>query len=167
MGLFTLASAGCALATRIEVFLAFRMLQGGVIAGYALSLAIIRDTTSEQRTAGVLGYVSMIMALAPMLGPMLGGLLDAGFGWRAVFWVYAGAGLGLLTLCWVDLGETAQNLRKTPDQGGVSALLRAPLFWLWSLCSAASTGAFYNLSHRRAAGRAGCSSASPRPSLGS
>ena len=39
LALFALASAGCALATRSEVFLAFRMLQGGVIAGYALSLA--------------------------------------------------------------------------------------------------------------------------------
>lgn len=142
---FTGASLVCALAQDVWTFLAFRMLQGGMISGYALSLAIVRDTTSERQTAALIGNISMAMAIAPMLGPMLGGVLDTAFGWRANFYFYAISGLVLLTLCWIDLGETK------PEHGAgdnytsesVIALVREPLFWAYSLCSAFSTGAFY------------------------
>ena len=101
--IFTFASLGSALTTNIWVFLAFRVFQGGMIAGYALSLAIVRDTDSERKAVGLIGYISMAMAVAPMLGPMLGGVLDTAFGWRANFYFYAGAGLLLLAICWIDL----------------------------------------------------------------
>ena len=70
LAIFTGASVICAMAENIWVFLAFRMIQGGMIAGYALSLAIVRDTTDERRAAGLIGYISMAMAIAPMLGPV-------------------------------------------------------------------------------------------------
>lgn len=142
---FMLASLVCALATDIWVFLVFRMLQGGMIAGYALSLAIVRDTTSERKAAGLIGYISMAMAIAPMTGPMLGGVLDTAFGWRANFVFYAVAGVVLLVLCWVDVGETrpVRDPAVDPTTEGVLDLIREPLFWCYSLCSAFSTGAFY------------------------
>ncbi|WP_415402952.1 multidrug effflux MFS transporter [Tateyamaria sp. SN3-11] len=142
---FAVASLACALATDVWTFLFFRMLQGGMIAGYALSLAIVRDTNSERKAAGLIGYISMAMAIAPMLGPMLGGVLDTAFGWRATFCFYALVGVALFALCWVDLGETRQAGGKAdgahPER--VADLLTAPLFWAYSLCSAFSTGAFY------------------------
>ncbi|KIC21611.1 MFS transporter [Leisingera sp. ANG-Vp] len=143
--LFAAASLVCALAQDVWTFLAFRMLQGGIISGYALSLAIVRDTSSEQRAAGLIGYISLGMAVAPMLGPMLGGLLDSVFGWRASFHFYAVSGLLLFALCWADLGETrpARAGEAPLPAGGAAALLRAPLFWAYSLCGAFSTGAFY------------------------
>ncbi len=145
LAVFAGASIGCALATDVWTFLAFRMLQAGVIAGSALSLAIVRDTTPERKAAGLIGYISMAMAVAPMLGPMLGGVLDTGFGWRANFYVYGAAGLVLFGLCWVDLGETRPTRDAvSPSQSrGAADLLRAPLFWAYALCSAFSTGAFY------------------------
>ncbi|MDX8351930.1 multidrug effflux MFS transporter [Cognatiyoonia sp. IB215182] len=145
LAVFTLASIACALATQIWVFLACRMLQGGIVAGYALSLAIVRDTRPEREAAGLIGYISMTMAIAPMLGPMLGGVLDSWFGWRAAFWVYAIAGIGLFALCWIDLGETRSlaSQRIDTDRPRLRALLRERLFWLYALCSAFSTGAFY------------------------
>ena len=154
---FTGASVICALATDIRIFLAFRMLQGGIIAGYALSLAIIRDTTSERKAAGLIGYISMAMAIAPMLGPMLGGVLDTAFGWRANFWFYAVSGLVLFAICWFDLGETrpAEPGADGANPGRMRDLLRAPLFWAFSFCSAFSTGAFYIFLTGCAAGGAG------------
>ena len=86
--IFTLASLVCALTTSIWVFLAFRVLQGAVISGWALSLAVIRDMAPPKEAASLIGYVSMAMAVAPMLGPMLGGALDEVFGWRASFVVF-------------------------------------------------------------------------------
>ncbi|WP_300019287.1 multidrug effflux MFS transporter [uncultured Roseobacter sp.] len=143
--MFTGASALCALATDIWIFLVFRMLQGGIITGYALSLAIVRDTTSERAAAGVIGYISMAMAIAPMLGPMLGGLLDTGFGWRANFYFYMVAGAVLTAVCWVDLGETRpiRTGAHTANPERMRDLLKEPLFWAFSSCSAFSTGAFY------------------------
>lgn len=142
---FACASAACALADDVWVFLACRMLQCAMISGYALSMAIVRDTTPEREAAGLIGYISMAMALAPMLGPMFGGLLDTWLGWRATFWFYASAGSVLFLLCWVDLGETR---RRTPavsssEGSGLGALLRTPAFWAPALCTAFSTGAFY------------------------
>ncbi len=145
LAVFALASLGCALAPDVWSFLAFRMFQGGMIAGYALSLAIVRDTTSERAAAGLIGYISMAMALAPMLGPMLGGVLDSAFGWRANFYFYALSGVALFALCWVDLGETRSDHSRGVEEarGRMRDLLRAPLFWAYALCSAFSTGAFY------------------------
>ncbi|MCG8357175.1 MAG: multidrug effflux MFS transporter [Kiloniellales bacterium] len=145
LSLFTLASLVCVFATDIWVFLAFRVLQGAIICGSALSLAAIRDVAPPQKAASLIGYLSMAMAAAPMLGPMLGGALDALFGWRASFVAYAVFGLSMLAFCWVEFGETntkpsatfAKQLRLYPE------LLRAPGFWGYALCTAFSTGAFY------------------------
>ncbi|MEL6997021.1 MAG: multidrug effflux MFS transporter [Pseudomonadota bacterium] len=145
ISLFMVASVVCALAQDVWTFLIFRMLQGGMIAGYAMSLAIVRDTNEERKAASLIGYISMAMAVAPMLGPMLGGLLDTVFGWRANFWFYAASGLMLLVVCWVDLGEThdpsrAQGVNRWDE---TRALLGSRRFWGFSLCTAFSTGAFY------------------------
>ncbi|WP_299165898.1 multidrug effflux MFS transporter [uncultured Tateyamaria sp.] len=142
---FFVASVACSLAQDVWSFLIFRMLQGGIISGYALSLAIVRDTTSERKAAGLIGYISMTMAIAPMLGPMLGGVLDTAFGWRANFYFYAIFGLVLLVICWIDLGETkptkAERSGASPES--VRTLMKERLFWAYSLCTTFSTGAFY------------------------
>lgn len=145
LALFTGASLICALAEDVWIFLIFRMLQGGMISGYVISLAIVRDTTEEQRTASLIGYISMAMAIAPMLGPMLGGVLDSAFGWRANFYAYALCGVALLVWCWFDLGETAPKVGEgeVSAQEGLRDLLGERAFWLFSLCSAFSTSAFY------------------------
>ncbi|MEL7471307.1 MAG: multidrug effflux MFS transporter [Pseudomonadota bacterium] len=145
ISLFMVASVICALAQDVWTFLIFRMLQGGMIAGYAMSLAIVRDTNEERKAASLIGYISMAMAVAPMLGPMLGGLLDTVFGWRANFWFYAASGLMLLVVCWVDLGETHDTSRAhgVNRWDETRALLGAGRFWGFSLCTAFSTGAFY------------------------
>lgn len=145
MLIFTLASVGCVLAQSIWVFLGFRMLQGMVVAGQVISRATIRDMYSTREAASKLGYVTMAMALAPMLGPMLGGALDMAFGWRASFVLYSLLGLGMLALCWVDWGETNHNrsatfgaqLRSYPE------LLASRRFWGYSFCMAFSIGGFY------------------------
>lgn len=104
--IFALASLGCALATSISVFLVFRMLQAAIICGWVVSNAVIRDMVPARQAASLLGYLAMAWAVAPMLGPMLGGVLDELFGWRANFWVLFAMGLVVLGLCWADLGET-------------------------------------------------------------
>jgi Bcr/CflA subfamily drug resistance transporter len=144
--IFILASLGCLLAPDIWTFLAFRLLQGIIITGYAVSMAVIRDTAPPQKAAALMGYVAMWWAVGPMLAPLAGGTLDALFGWRANFWAFVGFGVVLAALCWADLGETnaarstttfTAQLRSYPE------LLHSRRFWGYSLCLASSVGAFY------------------------
>ncbi len=143
--LFTLGSIGCALAPDIVSFLAFRSLQAAITCCYPVSMAIIRDTAGKERTASRIGYAAMIWALAPMIGPALGGVVDEAIGWRAIFWGLALAGITMLILCWIALVETnktrsgtiAQQFREYP------ALFRAPRFWAYALCMGFSVGTVY------------------------
>ncbi len=143
--IFTLASLGCVWAANIWIFLAFRMLQAAIISGAALSPAVIRDMVSTQQAASLLGYVSMAMAIAPMLGPMFGGGLDELFGWRASFVAFTAIGIVVFGLCWVDLGETNDRPSETfTKQFQIyPELFKSRRFWGYSLCMAFSTGAFY------------------------
>ena len=142
---FTLSSLFCALSSNIWAFLFFRMLQSAMVAGYVLSMAIVRDTTSEQAAASRLGYISMAMALAPMVGPILGGLLDTAFGWRSNFYFLSLSGFILFAWCWIDLGETRNHATNITANNNdtLSNLIKEPLFWAYALCTAFSTTAMY------------------------
>jgi Bcr/CflA subfamily drug resistance transporter len=145
LAIFALASIGCVLAETVWVFLGFRMLQGAAIAGQVISRAAIRDMYDPKEAASKLGYVTMSMALAPMLGPMLGGQLDILFGWRSSFVLYALMGLGMVVLLWADLGET--NTTRSATFGAqmrqYPLLFASRRFWGYALCASFSIGAFY------------------------
>lgn len=145
IALFAAASLGCALANDIWTFLFFRVLQGAIISGMALSRAVIRDMVPPQEAASLLGYVSMAMAVAPMLGPLFGGVLDEFFGWRASFYAFMAMGIALYWLCWVDLGETntAPSETFTAQFQTYPELFRSRRFWGYAFCMAFSVGAFY------------------------
>lgn len=145
LAIFCVASLGCLMATDIVIFLCFRMLQAAIIAGFAVSRAAISDTAAAGKAASLMGYLAMAWAIAPMLGPVVGGVLDELFGWRASFLAFLTLGCALFVLCWFDVGETNTNrsasmmkqIRAYPE------LLRSGRFWGYSLCIAFSTGAFY------------------------
>lgn len=145
LGIFTLGSLGCAMATDIRAFLACRLMQAAITSVYPVSMATLRDTAGGARAASRIGYAAMAAAFAPMIGPTLGGVLDQTVGWRASFWLLGAGGIVLLGWCAFDLAEThtkrattlAQQLRAYP------ALFRARRFWAYALCMAFSTGAFY------------------------
>lgn len=67
---------------------------------------MVRDVYGRERAAKALSYMSMAMALAPALGPILGGYLQVWFGWRANFLVLAGFGAGCLLGVFMLLPET-------------------------------------------------------------
>jgi DHA1 family bicyclomycin/chloramphenicol resistance-like MFS transporter len=145
LAIFVIATIGCVVAPDVWTFLACRMIQAVIAPTYAVSLAVIRDTTSKEEAASKIGYVAMAWAVAPMLGPSLGGLLDDAFGWRASFWFLTIFGIAVFALCWMDLRETnhstsntmAEQFRACPE------LLGSRRFWAYTLCMAFSVGAFY------------------------
>lgn len=142
---FLLATLGCIYAPTAEVFLFFRMCQAVVATAMVLSRAAVRDMYDTDKAASMLGYVTMGMAVVPMLGPAIGGFLDEGFGWKANFWLLFGLGLFGLTLTWLDFGETAHKSGKTliAQFREYPELLRSPRFWGYSLASGLASGAFF------------------------
>ena len=145
MALFAVASVGCLMAQNVWVFLGFRLMQAAVIAGMALSRAVIRDMAPPQEASRMMGHVAMVMALAPMLGPVLGGVIDQMFGWRVTFLVFALLGVVVFVMAWADLGETNANPSETflKQFKTYPALLGSGLFWGHVVCQSCSVGAFY------------------------
>lgn len=143
LGLYAIASLGCALAPDVNTLLACRVLQGVIVAGVVVSSAAIRDQYTARESAGKLGAISSAMAIAPMLGPIVGGLLDGALGWRWIFGLYTLLGVALLVLVWHDMGETRRPGLPAPRRADWAALLGSARYWAYVLCAAFSVGAFY------------------------
>ncbi|MEM9970791.1 MAG: multidrug effflux MFS transporter [Pseudomonadota bacterium] len=143
--IYMVATLGCILAPNVELFLAFRIGQSAVAAGLVLSRAIVRDLVDEAHSASMIGYVTMGMALVPMIAPMIGGALSASIGWQAVFWFLLAGGVLVWAVCFYDQGETAlgegrrfrDQVREYPE------LLQSVRFWGYVFTAAFTSGAFF------------------------
>jgi MFS transporter, DHA1 family, multidrug resistance protein len=111
---FAVLSVACVLARDIETLIAFRFLQGMAgAAGVVLSLAMVRDMYEGSNLARVLGSLTLVFGLAPVLAPVVGGQILRFTSWRGVFAVLAAVGLVLLVAsCF--LPETLPRGRRTP-----------------------------------------------------
>lgn len=113
LAVYVLASIACAFAPSIEMLIAARAVQAiGACAGVVLGRAIVRDIYGHERAARMLALIGSAMALAPMIGPILGGMVQVLFGWRWNFAILTGFGIATLALAWVGLGES--NVRRDP-----------------------------------------------------
>jgi DHA1 family bicyclomycin/chloramphenicol resistance-like MFS transporter len=113
--LFVVGSAGCALSLTATQMIAWRIVQAvGACAGVVLARAMVRDLYAGNRAASMLSTLMTVMAVAPLLGPLLGGQVLALAGWRAIFWLLAG--VGLLTLAALaTLPETLPEARRNRE----------------------------------------------------
>jgi len=143
--IFLFATVGCIFAPTAEVFLAFRMLQAVIVAGLVLGRAVVRDMYPQDQAASQIGYVTMGMAVVPMIGPAIGGVLDQAFGWQANFWVLILLGIGVLALTYRDLGETAKTTSTSfrAQFAEYPELLSSRRFWGYALAAAFASGAFF------------------------
>ena len=108
--LFLVATLVCALARSVELLLAARLAQGvGACAGMVLARAIVSDNFEGPEAAVIISWQQLIMGIAPIFAPPLGGLLLAGFGWRAIFWTLLAGGALLVIALWVRLPESRSD----------------------------------------------------------
>jgi DHA1 family bicyclomycin/chloramphenicol resistance-like MFS transporter len=145
IAIFLLATIGCIISTNITVFLIFRMIQAAIGVCMVLSRAVIRDSFDQEQSASMIAYVTMGMAIVPMISPAIGGFLDEIFGWQANFWAFFLVGTALFALVWYDLGETVKpsGLTLTQQFKEYPELLGSPRFWGYCMASALSSGAFF------------------------
>lgn len=125
VGVLAVTSLGCAVATTVEVLIAMRLLQG--LAGAAamvVARAMVRDVYQGARAAKVFSDLMLVMGLAPILGPLLGGQVLAFTDWRGIFVVLAGLGVLLAAASVAFLRETHRPA-PGPRHSIVTALARA------------------------------------------
>lgn len=107
VAIFCVASLICTFAPSIESLIAARALQSfGAAGAIVLARAVVRDLYAGARAGKELSVMGAIMALAPIAGPIVGGLLHTAFGWRATFAALLLAGLALGLLAVRKLPET-------------------------------------------------------------
>lgn len=105
--LYALAGVGCALAPNIEVLLGMRLLEGiGAAGGTTLAMAVVRDSFDGQAGRVKMSQVSMVITIAPIIAPTLGGLLLAFGEWRVIYAVLGVAGVLLVLAVHFGLAES-------------------------------------------------------------
>ena len=113
--LFVIGSAGCALAGNVWAMIGWRVVQAvGACAGVVLARAMVRDLFEGDRAAQMLSTLMIVMAIAPLLGPIVGGQILALAGWRAIFWTLVGVGLATLAALFT-LPETLPAQRRSRE----------------------------------------------------
>lgn len=145
LALFIAGSLAALFSPSIHVLLACRLLQAFSAAGMVLSRAVVRDTVDARHAASKIGYITMGMALVPMLGPLIGGFLEEAYGWRSTFLLMLGFGVVTFIVVFVDLGETNRH-RSTSLTGQFRSypeLLRSLRFWGYVFTAAFTSGAFF------------------------
>ncbi len=110
--IYLLAAIGCAMAPNIEVFIALRLLLalGGCV-GMVASRAIIRDRFESNEIARAFSSLILVMGVAPIIAPTLGGEIISALNWRFIFWFLTGYSLLLLILIQVSLPESFEGNR--------------------------------------------------------
>ena len=147
--LYIVASAGCAVAPNIEVLVATRLLQAiGASAGMVIARAIVSDLFDYVGGAWAFSRMMLVMGVAPILAPLVGGQLFVWMGWRAIFWLLAAFGLLCLLLCAHGLHESHPPERRLTTNwgdhlGGFKELLHEPGFLGHAMVGALAMSAMF------------------------
>jgi DHA1 family bicyclomycin/chloramphenicol resistance-like MFS transporter len=147
--LFVGTSIVCASAPDIDLLIVARLFQSlGASVGMVLARAIVRDRTDYTQSTRYMAYIGVASGLTPMLSPMLGGVVQTGFGWRGVFYAMAIIGVvGLATAVFIlreshpPEGRVAKGLRTLA--GGYWQLLRDRTFMAYTATGGAISACFF------------------------
>lgn len=111
--LFSISSVGCAMARDVTALIALRFLQAlGGCAPLVVPRAVVRDYFDQRGSVRMLSVLMLVMGLAPILAPLVGGQLLVNFGWRSVFWLLAAYGAFWLVIVAAFLRESLPPARR-------------------------------------------------------
>ncbi|OEC95352.1 MULTISPECIES: MFS transporter [unclassified Rhizobium] len=142
--LFTLASLFCGIAPTLSLLLAARAFQGlGAAMMMALAVAMVGETVPKEKTGSAMGLLGTMSAIGTTLGPSLGGILIAGFGWKAIFLINVPLGIANVLLAARFLPADRPNAKTTqgrPD--AIGTLLLALTLAAYALAMTMGRGSF-------------------------
>lgn len=122
--LYALACLGCFLAPSLNALIALRLVMAlGACAGMVISRSIVRDLFDQRESARMYSMLVLVMGLAPVLAPLIGGQLLLYWGWRAIFLVLSAFGVLCLVMVYFGLPESLPAERRT--RHGFGAILRS------------------------------------------
>ena len=111
--LFSVSSVGCAMARDVTALIALRFMQAlGGCAPLVVPRAVVRDYFDQRGSVRMLSVLMLVMGLAPILAPLVGGQLLVNFGWRSVFWLLAAYGAFWLVIVAAFLHESLPPARR-------------------------------------------------------
>ena len=117
--LFVFSSVGAALAESVQALILWRVLQGMTTgAGIVVGRAMIRDLYNEEDAQRLMSMVTLFFSLAPVVAPIVGGLLFEAFGWQSIFWFLAAVGVVLVVAGARRLPETIAEEHRHPFHPG-------------------------------------------------
>jgi DHA1 family bicyclomycin/chloramphenicol resistance-like MFS transporter len=138
LGLAVIATIICMFAQTLPQLIAGRFLQAlGGATGMVMSRAIIRDLYPRERVGGMISLVIAVMMIAQLLSPLIGGLLETSFGWRAIFYFMAATSIAITVGIALGLPETRPRQTSADDSGflkDVRALSASRIFIGYVLC---------------------------------
>jgi MFS family permease len=141
--LFTLASLGCGVAPTLTWLAAARGFQGlGAAIMMALSMALVSETVPEARIGRAMGLLGSMSAVGTALGPSLGGLLVAGLGWRAIFFVNLPLGIAAYLLARRHVSTERPGGHEAAGFDALGTLLLAASLGAYALAMTAGHGRF-------------------------
>src|SRR5262245_1249166 len=113
LALFAIASAGCAMATSIDMLIVLRFFQAlGACSGQVIARAVVRDLFEPRESARGFSLLLLVMGVSPILAPLAGGQIISWFAWRVVFWVITALALLGLAGVIVRVPETHRHENK-------------------------------------------------------
>jgi DHA1 family bicyclomycin/chloramphenicol resistance-like MFS transporter len=148
--LYVAASAACAMAPTIGMLALARFVQAlGGCAGQVVARAVVRDRFEHRDAARVLSLLMLVMGLAPIIAPLIGGVLLSVVGWRAIFWVLAAFGALISAATLFGLresrsAETAAHARSEHPIRGYLTLLGRPQLIGFILAGALNSAAMFS-----------------------
>jgi DHA1 family bicyclomycin/chloramphenicol resistance-like MFS transporter len=113
--LFAIATLGCALTDNITSLIAWRLMQAlGGSAGMVIARAVVRDRCSARESARAFSTLILVMGLAPILAPIIGGWVVSAFNWRAIFFLLFAFALACLLAIRFGLQESHSTRHEPP-----------------------------------------------------
>ncbi len=149
LALATIASTAAIFAASIASLVIARVAQSlGASTGQTIGRAIIRDLYDRQHAASMIGLVTSVVVLMPMVAPLIGGILDTLFGWEAIFAFTAALSFAICAWALLDLPET-RNLSLAPNserhfRADLAALAASPRFFGYALCAGLGSAPFFS-----------------------
>jgi MFS transporter, DHA1 family, multidrug resistance protein len=149
LALATIASTAAIFAGSIASLVIARVAQSlGASTGQTIGRAIIRDLYDRQHAASMIGLVTSVVVLMPMVAPLIGGILDTLLGWEAIFAFTAVLSFAICAWALLDLPET-RNLSLAPNserhfRADLAALAASPRFFGYALCAGLGSAPFFS-----------------------